>query len=285
MSVIADEQRTDWAEFRHGPGDGITLMRAHFTEHCFERHSHDTYSIGITLSGVQTFTCRGALHASRQGDVILFNPDEPHDGSRGSDEGFGYSILYVEPAQMHSWLDRSAGTNTSRYFSPSVVNDRLAAQRLYQAITATAQAQESLRAEELTSAAVIGLLRRYGEGRADSAGCIDAGRDRMNIVREYIDAHFADNITVDVLARQIGLSRVHLTRAFTKSFGVPPHVYLNMVRLRQAQRALMTGQSLADAAATSGFADQSHLNRRFRGSMGLSPGVWLKQMGGVLPRT
>jgi AraC-like DNA-binding protein len=285
MTVIADEQRTDWAEFRHGPSGGITLMQAHFTEHCFERHSHDTYSIGITLSGVQTFTCRGARHASRLGDVILFNPDEPHDGSRGSDEGFGYSILYVEPALMHAWLDRSAGTGTARYFRNPVVSDRRAAQVLYRAIAATGQQQESLRAEELTSAAIIDLLKRYGEGRADASGCIDAGLHRMNMVREYIDAHFADNLTVDVLARQAGLSRVHLTRAFTKTFGVPPHVYLNMVRLRRAQGALLKGQSLADAAVAAGFADQSHLNRRFRGSMGLSPGAWLKQMNLALPQT
>ncbi|WP_266160700.1 helix-turn-helix transcriptional regulator, partial [Dyella silvatica] len=89
-----------------------------------------------------------------------------------------------------------------------------------------------------------------------------------------------EDITVERLAILAGLSRVHLTRAFAKSMGVPPHTYLNMVRLRHAQRALLSGQGLADAALSSGFADQSHFNRRFKGSIGLAPGAWLKQMTG-----
>ena len=254
------------------------LMHAHFTEHSFERHSHDTYSIGVTLSGVQTFNCRGELHACQRGDVIMFNPDEPHDGSRGTDEGFGYGMLYVEPALVEAWLDRSAGAAAVRYFKWPVMRDTVAAQALHRAMTAATQAQESLRAEALTSAAIIGLLKRYGEVRTDPAPCLDAGQVRMRAVRDYIDAHFSEDLTVERLARQAGLSRVHLTRAFASSFGMPPHAYLNTVRLRAAMRALMKGSSLAEAAATAGFADQSHFNRRFRGSMGLSPGTWLRQL-------
>lgn len=270
----------DWATFHPGPGIGITLMQAHFTQHTFERHSHPTYSVGVTRTGVQTFHCRGAHHASLSGNVMLFNPDEPHDGSRGSDEGFGYTMLYIEPAVVQGWLERSAGTRASTYFRHTIVNDRQAAQRLLQVPAAAAQAQESLRAETLTADAIIGLLQRHGETQTNEDRCADAGRDRMRRVRDYIDSHFAEDLTVEVLAAQAGLSRVHLTRAFRQHFGVPPHVYLNSVRLRHAQQALLTGQTLAAAALAAGFADQSHFNRRFRGSVGVAPGVWLRQMGG-----
>jgi hypothetical protein len=172
MTVIPDTPpATDWARYHQAQDGGLMLMHAHFTEHTFERHSHDTYSIGVTLSGVQTFSCRGERHASQLGDVILFNPDEPHDGSRGTDEGFGYAMMYLEPALMETWLDRSAGSGASRYFKRPVVRDWAAAQALHRAVMATAQAQESLRADELTSAAIIGLLQRYGEVRTDPAPC------------------------------------------------------------------------------------------------------------------
>lgn len=278
MSAIPATTASDWARFHQAQEGGVTLMHAHFTEHSFERHSHGTYAIGVTLCGVQTYNCRGERHASLPGDVILFNPDEPHDGSRGSDEGFGYAMLYVEPALIEAWLDRAAGSSAARYFKRPLVRDRRAGQALHRAVTATAQAQESLRAEELTSAAIIGLLQRHGEARTDPAPCIDAGAARMRLVRDYIDAHFAEDLGVERLARQAGLSRVHLTRAFASAFGMPPHAYLNTVRLRAAMRALMKGSSLAEAACTAGFADQSHFNRRFRGSMGLSPGAWLRQL-------
>ncbi|WP_394789289.1 AraC family ligand binding domain-containing protein [Rhodoferax sp.] len=272
---------TDWARFRPGAGTGMTLMQAHFTDHAFERHSHDSYAIGLTHSGVQTFHCRGALHASQAGDVILFNPDEPHDGSRGTDAGFGYSMLYVDPAVVQAWRDGAAGTQVCAYFKSPLIHDPQAAQALQQAMAAAAQPQERLRAEELASAALVGLLRRYGERPGAAASALDAGRARMDQARAYIAEYFADDLTVERLAQQVGLSRVHFTRAFGQHFGVPPHVYLNAVRLRQAQTALLSGQPLAQAALSAGFSDQSHFNRRFKGSFGVSPGNWLAQMGRV----
>ncbi len=277
----------DWAEMRPLASGGVTLFNAHFTQHRFERHSHETYSIGVTRSGVQTFACRGARHASLAGDVILFNPDEPHDGSRGTEAGFGYSMLYVDAALVHAWMgDRDAAGGggdgnrmATRYFKAPLVHDPEGALLLQQAVAAVAERQESLHGEERTAAAMVALLGRHGELRRPWAATgVDAGRQRMALVREYLDAHFADDVTVQALATQAGLSRAHLTRAFTATYGMAPHAYLNMVRIRQAQAALRQGSAVADVAAACGFADQSHLTRRFKGQVGMAPGLWLAQI-------
>ena len=268
----------DWARFRPGALAGVTQMNAHFTEHTFERHSHETYSVGVTTSGVQTFHCGGTLHASLRGDVILFNPDEPHDGQRGTQEGFGYSMLYVSQQVVNECRDKDAGLELSAYFRQPVVRDAGMGRALARAIGAGGQAQESLRAEELTRHVLVRLLKRYGERRSGSEGAPSAGMARMARIRDYLRSHFDEDITVDALAREAGLSRVHLTRAFAQQFGVPPHIYLNAVRLEKAQSAMLAGQSLAEVAAACGFADQSHFSRRFKGSVGLAPGAWLRQM-------
>jgi AraC-like DNA-binding protein len=273
----------DWARFRPGALAGVTQMNAHFTEHTFERHSHETYSIGVTASGVQTFHCGGTLHASLRGDVILFNPDEPHDGQRGTHEGFGYSMLYVSQQVVSECRDKEAGLDMSAYFSQPVVRDAAMGRALARAIAAASQPQESLRAEELTRSVLVRLLQRYGERRSgDDAK--PAGAARMVRIRDYLRSHFDQDITVDALAREAGLSRVHLTRAFAQQFGVPPHIYLNAVRIERAQAGMLAGQSLAEVAAACGFADQSHFSRRFKGSVGLSPGIWLRQMKPALGR-
>ena len=98
-------------------------MNAHFTRHTFERHSHDTYSIGCTRTGVQTFHCGGTLHASLPGDIILFNPDEAHDGQPGTGQGFGYSIFYVPESVLQDCTDRDAGLRMPRHFARPVVRD------------------------------------------------------------------------------------------------------------------------------------------------------------------
>jgi AraC-like DNA-binding protein len=276
----------DWARFRPGALAGVTQMNAHFTEHTFERHSHETYSIGVTASGVQTFHCGGTLHASLRGDVILFNPDEPHDGQRGTQEGFGYSMLYVSRQVVDECRDKEAGLDMAAYFSRPVVRDAAMGHALTRAIAAAGQAQESLRAEALTRDVLVRLLQRYGERRSNGDETKSTGIARMLRIRDYLRSHFDQDITVDALAREAGLSRVHLTRAFAQQFGVPPHIYLNAVRLERAQTGMLAGQSLAEIAAACGFADQSHFSRRFKGSVGLSPGAWLRQMRptGVLSR-
>ena len=55
---------------------------------------------------------------------------------------------------------------------------------------------------------------------------------------------------------------------------MPPHVYLNAVRVMQAQACIRRGMPLAMVALACGFADQSHLTRRFKGSVGVTPSAW-----------
>lgn len=253
-------------------------MNAHFTRHAFERHSHETFSIGLTHSGVQTFHCAGALHASLPGDLILFNPDAAHDGQRGTPEGFGYTILYVPETVVASAMDPAAGLQLPRHFRHPVARDAAAARLYARVLSAMGQAGESLRSETLLRELLTALLLRHGEAGPRTAEVRDAGAVRMQRVRDYIDGHYAEDITVQALADLAGLSRVHLTRAFTRHFGVPPHVHLNAVRVRQAQCAMLRGEPLAQVAAACGFADQAHFTRRFKGAVGAAPAQWLRQM-------
>lgn len=268
----------DWARFQPGAMEGVTLMKAHFQEHAFERHSHETYSIGLTHAGVQTFNCAGALHASLPGDLILFNPDQAHDGKRGAPEGFGYSMLYVPADVLADCADREAGIVFPRHFSQPVVRDAILARQFAQAVAAINQPGERLRAEELTRDVLAAILVRHGEAGMRQVNGRAAGGDRMARVRDHLQAHYADDVSVQTLADVAGLSRAHLTRAFARRFGVPPHIYLNAVRVSRAQEAMLAGGLLADVAVACGFADQSHFSRRFKGALGVTPAQWLRQM-------
>ncbi|MCW5650709.1 MAG: AraC family transcriptional regulator [Ramlibacter sp.] len=287
MPQLMTRPGRDWARFQPGPLAGMTLMHAHFTEHAFERHSHETYSVGVTVSGVQTFHCGGSLHASLRGDVILFNPDEAHDGQRGSQDGFGYAMLYVSRDLLDACRGHEAGLRLAAHFARPVVRDPAMGRALMKAVDAVAQPAESLRAQELVGDVLTRLLQRHGERRPDGT-VRGAGAARMARARDYLCTHYAQDVTVDHLAQAVGLSRVHLTRAFTQHHGVPPHVYLNAVRVQRAREAMLAGLPLAEVAVACGFADQSHFSRRFKGSLGLTPAAWLQQMQprqtGVAPR-
>nr|WP_283094320.1 helix-turn-helix transcriptional regulator [Pantoea sp. JGM49] len=78
------------------------------------------------------------------------------------------------------------------------------------------------------------------------------------------------------LATLCGLSRFQLLRSFAREVGMTPHAYLMQLRVRNARQWLAKGNSVADAAVMSGFADQSHLTRAFSRQMGITPARYQK---------
>jgi AraC-like DNA-binding protein len=97
-------------------------------------------------------------------------------------------------------------------------------------------------------------------------------------VRDHLRAHIADSISLDELASVAGLSKFYLLRAFRFAYGVTPHAYQMQLRLAYAWRLIVDGRSLSHATYDAGFADQSHLTRRFASAFGLSPARYAREL-------
>ena len=97
--------------------------------------------------------------------------------------------------------------------------------------------------------------------------------DRLKRVREYIESHLNDRLTLADLAGVACLSPYHFSRSFKQAVGVGPQRYVMQRRLERA-KALMrrTNEPLAEIAYRVGFSDQSHLTSIFRRETGLTPG-------------
>ena len=95
-------------------------------------------------------------------------------------------------------------------------------------------------------------------------------------VQDYLEANFAQSVTLADLAQVASLSSYHLLRAFHAEVGMPPHAYLQDVRIRQAQKLIDQNLSLADIAYSVGFNSQSHMTRRFKQFVGITPGQYAK---------
>ena len=73
------------------------------------------------------------------------------------------------------------------------------------------------------------------------------------------------------------MSPYHFVRSFSAEVGMPPHVYQLRRRIAAAKRLLTGGATIADVAAATGFADQSHLTNRFKAVVGVTPGAFRKK--------
>jgi AraC-like DNA-binding protein len=84
----------------------------------------------------------------------------------------------------------------------------------------------------------------------------------------------ARNLTLSEVAAAAGVSRHRLTRLFRAAYGLPPHRFVLAQRIRAARRLLERGVAPAEAAAQTGFFDQSHLHRHFTRTLGMTPGAY-----------
>jgi len=98
-------------------------------------------------------------------------------------------------------------------------------------------------------------------------------------VRRHLHAHLGEPIPTAALAEMIGLTESHFIRAFHLEFGLPPHAYHLRLRLARAVELLSYGLSVATVANECGFADQSHLSRKFKEVYGLTPSAWRTAVG------
>jgi len=122
-------------------------------------------------------------------------------------------------------------------------------------------------------------LAKFAKRHADSPTkerALRDERDIVRIVREYLERHYTENVSLDAIVALSGMSAYHLIRVFRKDVGLPPHAYLGQVRVNHARRFLRTGVSIADVALMTGFTDQSHFTKHFKKMTGVTPGQYRK---------
>jgi len=259
---------TSWIASR-APADGVELFRAWFAGEAYQKHRHDTYAIGLTDRGVQVFDYRGSVRTSTAGEVVVLYPDEPHDGRAGTDEGFGYRIVYVEPSRLTEALRVLRGRPSPLPFLRDPVSRNA---RLARAIGEAFRAPpDSLAIDSLVVGLAEGLMagERRGAGRPVLSRHVDVRA--LERARQFLATERTRVVRSTELEAITGLTRYDLARQFRIMFGTSPYRYLLMRRLEFARKRIHQERPLVEIACDAGFADQAHFTRAFKAAFGLTP--------------
>lgn len=220
---------------------------------------------------MQSFDFRGARFDSLVSNVVVIHPDEMHNGRAGAMSGFRYKMLYIEPRLVRDALRGTANNLPFLRFPVSTSSSLLDALR--PALDDLGRALEPLERDQALFGIAHALLALDGSARRaqrSHATCAFA----VEKARQFLDAHFARTVASEELEAITGLTRYALSRHFRARLGTSPYRYLTMRRLDRVKSMIHAGDSLAEAAQASGFADQSHMTRHFGRAFGMSPGRW-----------
>lgn len=250
--------------FRQPQLPGIELRQV--TDACdYAPHMHDTYSIGVLIEGAQKVrTCR-KLNTAVVGTVLLLEPYQVHENRRIADHGFSFRNLDITEPRLVQMLDRQTLEGRASH-----IEDAELYQSLMRAYETLMMNDDALAQDESLTAA----LNRLFPAKVSSSRQPDLRPKLVNRLRDFLHAHYADPITLDSLVDLAGISRVHISRVFKEHTGLAPHQYLVQLRIAHARTLLAEGISVADVAALTGFADQSHFTRHFKRINHLPPRAW-----------
>jgi AraC-like DNA-binding protein len=134
--------------------------------------------------------------------------------------------------------------------------------------------------DALNTALAAQVVRRFVDRSAIMlAPSNGLSRDRLTRVRDYIEAHLDDRLTLTDLAGVACLSPYHFSRSFKGSVGIGPQRYVMRRRLERAKTLIRrTAQPLAEIALQVGLCDQSHLTSMFRRETGVTPGRYRAEL-------
>ena len=240
--------------------DAMTLR----TDHCFPRHAHDGFGVGLVAAGAQrSWSGRGWVEAGT-GDVITVNPGEMHDGAPiGGPRA--WRMLYFDPALVVREL--AAEGDRPEIARPALRDPALGAlfSRLF--AHATEDAPDPLVVEQGLLRTLVHLFRRHGV----EPGQTPAASSGFAMARKRLDQWPELPTTLAELAALSGISRFQFLRGFAREVGVTPHAYLVQRRVQRARKLLAQGRTPAEAGHQAGFADQSHMTRAFKRQLGVTP--------------
>ncbi|MEH7416996.1 AraC family transcriptional regulator [Neobacillus drentensis] len=246
-------------KFIYKKSAGITALSASMTNFTYKKHSHQEYAIGVTLRGIQQYNLDGSLQLSYQNGVMLFNPEQAHDGMAHDHEaGLDYIMLYIEPQLL---LEVMEIKDIVRFSTPIVYDHRL-----QQRILRLSNAILSGKDEALCSELLVSLTESLSQTNLSS----DYRKDNALVrkAKDMIHSNLENVLKLADICKELNLSKFQFIRLFKAHTGISPYQYFLNCKIERAKRLIEKNRDIYAAVMECGFVDLTHLNKHFKSVYG-----------------
>lgn len=247
---------------------GITALSASFKEFSYKKHAHEEYALGVTLRGIQAYDLEGTSQVCYQNGVMLFNPEQVHDGRAGQyEDGLEYVMLYIKP---EFFLEALCEKESIRFSSPIVYEERLK-----HAIMNLTSAILEEKDEALCHELILHVVDHFTTKNLFS---YYKHEDKtIKKAKEIIFNDLEHILNLDAIAQEFNLSKFQFIRIFKTNTGITPYQYFLNSKLIHAKTYLDVSKDLYATIVEFGFTDLSHLNRHFKRMYGITAYEYLSQ--------
>jgi AraC-like DNA-binding protein len=282
VSVMEGDEKRDVIEvWRPVDLTQLELRRGFSVARPVPRHWHDEYQLCFIQAGEGDLTYRGSNFLTPPASLFIVHPGEVHSNRSFDSSGVSYRMIFVDAESM-----RLAATEVYRkasglpFFPTVVVFDQELHRQYLDLHLALERPSSSLERQVLLLNLLTALIVRFAEKQATVRSF---GLERKAIKRacDYLVEHYAENVSLENLARIAVLSPFHFNRVFSEEKGMPPHAYQTQLRVARAKTLLREGWAISQVASQTGFADQSHLTRHFKRLVAVTPGHYIQNSKNV----
>jgi AraC-like DNA-binding protein len=244
------------------------------------RHAHPHCHVLLKVEGADTqFVVGDRVHPLTNDTAVLVNGWQPHSYVHDPERPRTVILaLYIEPEWLMAFRPGWAASGAPGFFSHPTgeVSSRIRGLAMNLAADMMARPEARTAHEAALSDLMIAVIERFTPWRSFPASIREmkarSGDWRIRRVAASMRSDAARDADLDAFAKEAGLSRSHFFRLFQSSTGVPPKVYLNVVRMEQAVAAVLNQSvSVCDISAQLGFAEPAHFTRFFRNHAGVGP--------------
>lgn len=252
-------------------GPGVLCIRMHKTTELY-RGMKAHHGVSLTCSGRSLSRIDGVERVQTPGTLGLAQPGQVHCNLRretpGTFQFLAFDAQLIE--QARSALDR--GLHGSLAADDVDPRDARAQplRRLHDLVLAGTTDRFAL--DVAITESVTAFTALLGTRPAPSSSL----RPSVRRARQFLLAHFAEDVTLDALADHARADKFHLCRAFSRELGFPPYAFLTQARIVRARVLLRRGVRPSEVAVLVGFCDQSQMHRHFVRIVGCTPGAYAR---------
>lgn len=240
---------------------GITALRASMNKFSYKKHAHEEYTIGVTLRGVQKYSLDGTFQESRENGVMLFNPEQVHDGNAGDyKEGLDYVMLYIKPEFFLKALQKK---EIVRFNAPVIYDEKIKRDIIHLSSAILNQKDEGICSE-----LYLNLIQNFS-----SKNFFSQYQNESEFIRkakEMIYYELDDVLDIEQISKEFNISKFQFIRMFKSNTGITPYQYFLNAKLIHVKKHLDITKDLYATVVEFGFTDLSHLNRHFKRVYGVT---------------